>query len=280
MWTCKYCNTTFHEFKTSQKANHTRWCDRNPNAIEIRKNAAAQEAAAKTFNEKLGEFKEYSVNCFKCDSSIIVKERTKQHPLKESYFCSRKCANSHQVSDTTKNKIKQSVDRFFEATKDERLAANKKYSKICKTCNCEFELTYLSRKRSYCSEKCKKNRILPSKTNKRTNESLQEYRRLCAFKFNLADYPNEFDFDLIREYGWYKPKNKGNNLNGVSRDHLISVRYGFDNKIDPKILSHPANCKLMQHNNNVSKYTTCELSLEQLLERIDQWNEKYPLTKD
>jgi hypothetical protein len=34
------------------------------------------------------------------------------------------------------------------------------------------------------------------------------------------------------------------NLGGVSRDHMIAVRDGFNLGIDPKLLSHPANCKL------------------------------------
>jgi hypothetical protein len=30
MWTCKHCELQFADFSNSQKANHTRWCDANP----------------------------------------------------------------------------------------------------------------------------------------------------------------------------------------------------------------------------------------------------------
>ena len=31
---------------------------------------------------------------------------------------------------------------------------------------------------------------------------LTNYRADCKFKFNLKDYPDEFDFDLIKQFGW------------------------------------------------------------------------------
>jgi hypothetical protein len=91
----------------------------------------------------------------------------------------------------------------------------------------------------------------------------------------MNTYPDEFDFDLIRTYGWYKAANRGNNLTGVSRDHIISVRYGFDNGISPEIISHPANCQLMQHGLNVSKSSGCGITLDELKVKIDAWDAKY-----
>jgi hypothetical protein len=107
--------------------------------------------------------------------------------------------------------------------------------------------------------------------------ALVNYRAECAFKFNLSDYPDEFDFTLIESYGWYKPKNRGNNLTGISRDHAVSVRYGFDNNLPAVHLSHPANCVLMQHGKNVSKGKNITISYEELLKRIDSWDRKYKL---
>jgi len=31
MWKCKHCNKKFDYNTTSEKANHSRWCDDNPN---------------------------------------------------------------------------------------------------------------------------------------------------------------------------------------------------------------------------------------------------------
>jgi hypothetical protein len=80
----------------------------------------------------------------------------------------------------------------------------------------------------------------------------------------------------VEKHGWYSAKNHGDNLGGVSRDHIVSVRYGFVNKIDPKIISHPANCRLLPHNQNVSKGPDSGMSIEDLLVKIEAWNLKYP----
>lgn len=106
-------------------------------------------------------------------------------------------------------------------------------------------------------------------------ESLRQYRSDCAFKFSVYDYPNEFDLSLLEEYGWYKAKNNGDNPGGISRDHLVSVKYGFDNGISPSLISHPANCKLMKHRDNVKKYSKNSISIEELTEKIKVWNKKY-----
>lgn len=105
--------------------------------------------------------------------------------------------------------------------------------------------------------------------------ALTNYRADCKFNFNLSDYPEEFNFQLVTEHGWYSPKNRGNNIYGVSRDHMLSVRYGFDNGIDPKILAHPANCRLMLQSDNVSKLSKCSITLEDLLIKIAAWDKKY-----
>ena len=54
---------------------------------------------------------------------------------------------------------------------------------------------------------------------------------------------------------------------------MLSVREGFELGIDPKLLSHPANCKLMIHNENVSKNKKSSISLDDLIKRIKYFNE-------
>ena len=46
-------------------------------------------------------------------------------------------------------------------------------------------------------------------------------------------------------------------------------------KIDPYIISHPANCEIMQHSQNSSKFNKCSITIEDLLKNIKIWNEKY-----
>lgn len=106
-------------------------------------------------------------------------------------------------------------------------------------------------------------------------DEYQKYRLDTNFKFNLSDYPNEFDFSLIERYGWYSPTNKNNNLGGVSRDHMFSVREGFEMGINPEIISHPANCRLMIHTDNISKNKKSIITIEELLDRIKKFEYKY-----
>jgi hypothetical protein len=110
---------------------------------------------------------------------------------------------------------------------------------------------------------------------KKSGSGLRWFRSLCSFKFNVFDYPKGFDLLLVKQYGWYSASNRGGNLNGVSRDHMLSVRFAFDNNIDPELVSHPANCQLLRHNDNVSKLSKCSLTLEELKSRIDKWNNTY-----
>ena len=110
-------------------------------------------------------------------------------------------------------------------------------------------------------------------TTKKTG--IEGYRQKCQFKFDLKKFPNEFDFELIKEHGWYKPKNKGNNLNGVSRDHMYSIADGFKNNISPEIIKHPANCKLVLHLENQNKRAKSSITLKHLIDRIKDWEIKY-----
>lgn len=90
MWNCKHCSKSFEYTSTSEKANHTRWCDQNParnNTVSLR------EAQKLSVERKLGKLKLYSVKCERCALPFDVQEREKQHPARERYFCSRACSN-------------------------------------------------------------------------------------------------------------------------------------------------------------------------------------------
>jgi hypothetical protein len=56
----------------------------------------------------------------------------------------------------------------------------------------------------------------------------------------------------------------------------LSVREGFEMGIDPQIISHPANCRLMIHNENISKNKRSDITIEELLEKITIFESKYP----
>ena len=106
-----------------------------------------------------------------------------------------------------------------------------------------------------------------------------DYYESCKFRFAICQFPEWFDGKLIEENGWYSTPGSRNgilNTNGVSRDHLVSVSYGFINNIAPKIIRHPANCDLKLHKDNQKKYNKCSVSLNQLQERIEKFEELYP----
>jgi hypothetical protein len=56
---------------------------------------------------------------------------------------------------------------------------------------------------------------------------------------------------------------------------MFSISEGFKQNIDSEIISHPANCKLMVHNENSKKWKHSSISLEELKKRIIQWDLKY-----
>lgn len=257
MWKCKHCNLEFDFNKTSDKANHARWCKQNP---ERNNNENFTKAVNKRFDLKLGKNMVFVVSCFKCNKKFNVLEREKQFPKKEKYFCSLSCANSKSKSQEEKNKISNSVKKYYEIN-------NIKELKFCKNCNIIINTKYVC-----CSLQCKDQLRLKKVLQ---YDDFKLYKYYSKFKFNLRDYPNEFDFKLIEKYGWYKAKNNGDNQNGISRDHIVSSKYAFENNIPTWIISHPANCKLMRHKDNMLKNIKSDLTLDELLEKITIWNKKY-----
>ena len=169
----------------------------------------------------------------------------------EPKFCSSTCSHSRVLSEDSRRKIGDKQRRP---------------NKICPQCG----KTYNS-KSNTCSNSCS----MKYRYRNVDKTSLHYYRLQCRFDFALSDYPEEFDFTLIEEHGWYKAKNHGDNLNGVSRDHIVSIRYGFDHGIPAEVIRHPANCQLLRHSDNSSKHDKCSMTIEELYEKIQRWNEKY-----
>ena len=97
------------------------------------------------------------------------------------------------------------------------------------------------------------------------------YKLCCKFKFNVYEHPTKFDLELLETHGWYSASNRGGNLNGVSRDHMYSVSDGFINKIDPIIIAHPANCRLIIHRINQKKHSKSSITLDELYDRIKEF---------
>jgi hypothetical protein len=189
-------------------------------------------------------------------------------------FCSVKCARgfSTKAKRTEINKQVSATQAGRKLTKEHikniELGNNfnrkEKIVKSCTECGAEM-ICRPSDMRKYCSTKCWVNYTEKNK------EPYLLYRQRCKFTFSIADYPDKFNSDLILEHGWYSPSNKQNNLDGVSRDHMLSVKDGFINGIDPAVISHPANCDLVLHRANQRKRSNSSITVEELLDRIKKW---------
>lgn len=208
-----------------------------------------------------------AILCEKCNSPILHEWRKDKKYIKNAplRFCSKSCANSKTPSAQQKAALSIKMKSKAYENSDN---VSRKYGLIeCKNCLNKFNRYYPSAK--FCSQGCWKN------YHKTIRNSRQNYKIQCAFKFNVYDYPDYFDLTLLSQYGWYSPTNKECNLNGVSRDHKLSISDGFEQKIDPNIIAHPANCCLVQHVDNQKKHRKSSITLEQLLEEITKFNLTY-----
>lgn len=199
--------------------------------------------------------------CCMCGANISYEKRN-------NFFCTSSCAASFNNSGRTDNEItknKKSKSLIDWNKKQNRgLVGLRK----CKNCNQSFEIKGSSGK-IFCRTTCRIN------FNRKDLNEYQKFRLDTKFQFNVFDYPNEFDLYLILEFGMYKAKNRGDNPTGISRDHIFSIRDGFDNNIDPKLLSHPANCRLISQKENSIKHKKSIITIDELLKLINLWNIKY-----
>ena len=198
---------------------------------------------------------------------------------KTGTFCSRKCANSRGPrSDDFKKRVSATL-RGRKQTEERRLKTSGSLNgswkggisrpRVIKKCTqCKDEFTGQS-KTIYCSQECWKKACSDKKT------EFERYRKQCQFLFNVYDYPDWFNLTLIDEHGWYAAKNRGNNQKGVQRDHRLSIADGFKNNIEPRIISHPANCELKHDFANQRKRAKSSVDIHTLLNDIERWSNTY-----
>lgn len=268
---CPHCNEHL-VMNIKSFANHVRWCRSNPDRQRILESTSTKVKSKLNnhFAEIFGETKQYSMVCEKCGKRFDVLERTNKHPERKHYYCCRSCANSHNVSNEHREKVRESVKKYL-INHPELPQPKIVRIGICPNCGKQFETTKKTKK--YCCKNC----AIEYRT-KLYRSNLTEYNRYrkeCQFKFNLKDFPNEFDFELIKKYGMYKAKNRGDNPDGINRDHMFSILEGYRQGVDPYLISHPANCQLLLHSDNIKKRDKCSITLEQLKRRVREWDERY-----
>ena len=227
-------------------------CCHIPLVFNKRKNIYCSSKCAATINNrKRGctlSIKQYKVlPCVICNKDTIVEK----HHGRNFVFCGDECRLKRREEENIK---------ILSAVK----SVNMK-TRLCLNCN-NIIVGYNTK---YCSVNCWKTFTFNQKTEK------EQYYLKCKFKFNVYHYPNFFNLSLIEEFGWYSPTNKSDNLDGVSRDHCLSINDGFTRNIDPSIICHPANCRLIKHRDNQQKKTKSIYTLEQLLVEIERFNKLF-----
>jgi hypothetical protein len=101
------------------------------------------------------------------------------------------------------------------------------------------------------------------------------YREISNWK-DLILNDGIIGIGLLKQYSFYSKNNR--NKNGLVRDHMYSRRLGFQEKVFPEILKHPANCQLLTHSDNIKKSKLKHdsiITLDELFERIESWPYHY-----
>jgi hypothetical protein len=76
---------------------------------------------------------------------------------------------------------------------------------------------------------------------------------------NYRRYKDILDPQGLRSHQWHL-------------DHVFSKSDGFRYNVDPVVVAHPANLRIISASANSSKNFRSEISLQVLLERIEEWN--------
>ena len=253
------------------------YCSLKSRNIYVNKYLRNYDKVKETFEKKRNESEiEY------LKTPLLCKNCGKIIPFSKKYslgFCDHSCSASfnnrlnkgskHNLSESGKKVLIESAYRNFFGNKYDRFEKEKSiyYENPSRCLNCNDILEYKFRNRTYCNVKCRKEYFLKNVSD------YKMYHDLSSFKFSLKDFG--FSFELVEKYGWYSAKNRGDNVNGVSRDHMFSVKEGFRRLINPLLLAHPANCQLIVNRHNQSKCDECSINIEELENRIKEFDNKY-----
>lgn len=242
-----------------------KWTEEKINSLKILlKDNSAEEAAtflnvtpkavrsiAGRLNISIEQYKFIEIQCMNCHSKF------KSIASKERKFCCSSCAasfNNKLRNEETILKQKESL-KITLSKKDKIIRPKKNYSKTrnCKVC----DINIVEKRKIICPT-CK--------------EKYYKYYRVASnFTFSIKEFEFLFskeELEKLKTLGVYSAYNKGNNYEGVSRDHLFSVIHGYEINEKPFILSHPANCKFITQNENQRKGRKSNVTLLELYNRI------------
>lgn len=208
------------------------------------------------------------MKCENCKNKEAVKTK-----YNSGRFCSKTCSSVFSKSFIEKTKEIKCIECGKETLVGKRAVASKSRCKDCSVIRRieKSKKYYTNTLCVFCGGEKLKNKSICETCRV---EYYDNYRFSANFDFDLKIYSEFFDTSLIKKHGKYSPSNKGNNLNGVSRDHMFSVSDGFKFGIPVEIIKHPANCKFMLHKENQKKYKQSSITLEQLINRIRKFEKE------
>jgi len=194
-------------------------------------------------------------HCLQCSAVMSYENR-------QNKFCSQSCAATHNNLKLV-GKRKYGPAKSSNLTKYEKQKLNKNivgpYSAVyrckCKVCGKETILRFYKK---FCAE--------------HRNNYSHNGRANYWFTFKLSDYPDLFDFTLLKTYGM---RSRGkNNINGVVRDHKVSVADAIRNNYDPYYIKHPLNCELLLNSDNAKKHKASSMTYEELVYQVDEYEKR------
>jgi len=152
----------------------------------------------------------------------------------------------------------------------------KKLKIPCRNCQSELILweKYLAVD-NFCNRKCQREHMerigkwIPI----HLKSDWQIYNDQSNWIHSMYPFLSNIEKKLLLEKGFFNSKL---NKNGLVRDHIFSRRLGFDFKIFPEIIRHPANCRLIPSKENISRHFKPVLSenfltYEYLFNKIKKW---------
>lgn len=71
------------------------------------------------------------------------------------------------------------------------------------------------------------------------------------------------------------PKDLPRKRNKYHLDHIYSIRDGFINNVEPSILAHPTNLRMLLYRDNIVKSSNSEITLDSLYLRIKEWEKTH-----
>jgi hypothetical protein len=101
----------------------------------------------------------------------------------------------------------------------------------------------------------------------RTDEKYTYYKE-CEFNLTRVEMEKIPGFSLLIEHGIFHPVQ---NPNGAVKDHILSRAEAYQYGYDPAHIRHPANCRFITNMENLKKSSSSDITYEELLERIRDW---------